>query len=87
MITMKGETLQTIRQLLDLKQADVARHIRRYDGRGCIDDTTLSRIERCYLEPTDAFVWDYMEALIEATAEKAERAREAAEAMAEGVPA
>lgn len=63
----KGETLQRIRLLLALKQAEVAQHIPRYEGEGHIDDTTLSRIEAGHLEPTDAFVWSYLEALVEAS--------------------
>lgn len=66
---VKGETLQRLRVLLQLKQADVARLIPRYDGTGAIDDTTLSRIEAGHLEPTEAFVWAYLEALCRAKGE------------------
>lgn len=63
----KGETLQRLRLLLTLKQAEIAQHIPRYEGEGHIDDTTLSRIEAGHLEPTEAFVWSYLEALVEAS--------------------
>lgn len=71
-----GKVLQRLRVLLELRQKDVAALIPRYDGRGMIDDTTLSRVEGGYLEPTEEFVWLYVAALV-AAREALVEAREA----------